>query len=109
MALVSWIWLASHALTLSGDGAADWLSTQITGKIPAVGRMGLGYYCDDAGRIVTETSIMRHADDHFTLITAAVAQWHDFDWLSKSLPDGLTLCRPHARLCHFDYLRAKVS
>ena len=76
---------------LSGEGAADWLSTQITGKIPAVGRMGLGYYCDDAGRIVTETSIMRHADDHFTLITAAVAQWHDFDWLSKSLPDGLTL------------------
>ena len=33
---------------------------------------------------------MRHSDDHFTLITA-VAQWHDFDWLNASLPEGLTL------------------
>ena len=76
---------------LSGAGAADWLNKQITGKLPAVGRMGLGYYCDEKGRIVTETSIMRHEQDHFTLITAAVAQWHDFDFLSASLPEGLTL------------------
>ncbi|MGC6529461.1 MAG: aminomethyltransferase family protein, partial [Candidatus Puniceispirillaceae bacterium] len=55
------------------------------------GRMGLGYYCDEKGRIVTETSIMRHDEDHFTLITAAVAQWHDFDWLNATLPDGISL------------------
>ena len=76
---------------LSGEGAADWLNKQITGKLPAIGRIGLGYYCDEQGRIVTETSIMRHSDDHFTLITAAVAQWHDFDFLSSTLPEGLSL------------------
>ena len=76
---------------LDGEGAADWLSQQITGKLPAAGRMGLGYYCDAKGRIVTETSIMRHSENHFTLITAAVAQWHDFDWLSATLPEGVSL------------------
>ena len=76
---------------LDGEGAADWLSQQITGKLPAAGRMGLGYYCDAQGRIVTETSIMRHSENHFTLITAAVAQWHDFDWLSATLPEGVSL------------------
>jgi len=76
---------------LSGDGAAAWLRTQITGALPRVGRMGLGYFADDKGRIVTEMSIMRTADDALTLITAAVAQWHDFEVLSRVLPEGLTL------------------
>ncbi|MEO0496627.1 MAG: FAD-dependent oxidoreductase [Pseudomonadota bacterium] len=78
---------------LSGEGAADWLRTQITGGLPKVGRMNLGYFADDRGRIVTEMSLIRKADDEFTLMTAAVAEWHDFDWLSENLPkDGsLTL------------------
>lgn len=76
---------------LSGDGAAEWLSEQITGRLPKIGRMGLGYFADDQGRIVTEMSIMRHAEDHMTLITAASAQWHDFEWLQKHLAAGVTL------------------
>ena len=76
---------------LSGADAADWLRQQITGGLPTVGRMNLGYFADDRGRIVTEMSIMRHEDDHFTLITAASAQWHDFEWLKKHLVDGLEL------------------
>lgn len=76
---------------LSGEGAADWLRIQIAGGLPKVGRMNLGYFADDRGRIVTEMSIMRHSDDHFTLITAATAQWHDFEWLKKHLAEGLDL------------------
>ena len=34
---------------------------------------------------------MRHSEDHFTLITAAAAQWHDFEILSRSLTQGLSL------------------
>ena len=76
---------------LSGRGAANWLRQQITGGLPKVGRMNLGYFSDDKGRIVTEMSIMRHDEDHFTLITAAPAQWHDKEWLRKHLDDGLEL------------------
>ena len=78
---------------LEGDGAADWLTTQITGNVPRVGRIGLGYFADANGRIVTEMSIVRLAEDSILLITAAPAQWHDFEWLKRNLPaDGsLTL------------------
>jgi dimethylglycine dehydrogenase len=76
---------------LTGKGAANWLRRQITGGLPKAGRMNLGYFADDRGRIVTEMSIMRHSDDHFTLITAASAQWHDREWLEKHLDTGLTL------------------
>lgn len=76
---------------LSGDGAADWLRQQITGGLPKIGRMNLGYFSDENGRIVTEMSLIRHTQDHFTLITAAGAQWHDFEWLKSHLDDGLQL------------------
>ncbi|MDP5086960.1 MAG: FAD-dependent oxidoreductase [Yoonia sp.] len=76
---------------LSGTGAADFLRGRITGGLPKIGRMNLAYFADTRGRILTEMSVMRHAEDHFTLITAAVAQWHDFDVLNNDLPAGLTL------------------
>ncbi|MEM7222523.1 MAG: FAD-dependent oxidoreductase [Pseudomonadota bacterium] len=76
---------------LSGDGAAAWLRTQITGPLPRVGRMGLGYFADSRGRVVTEMSIMRLDQDDLVLITAAAAQWHDFELLSRRLPKGLSL------------------
>jgi len=76
---------------LSGDGAAEWLRGMIAGALPKVGRMNLGYFPDNRGRILTEMSLIRHAEDHFTLITAATAQWHDRDLLMNALPDGLTL------------------
>lgn len=76
---------------LSGTGAADWLLSQIAGGLPKVGRMNLAYFADTRGRIKTEMSVMRHGEDKFTLITAAAAQWHDFELLQRNLPDGLHL------------------
>ncbi|MEM7742223.1 MAG: FAD-dependent oxidoreductase [Pseudomonadota bacterium] len=76
---------------LTGEGAAEWMRGMIAGGLPKIGRMNLGYFPDDKGRIVTEMSLMRHDEDHFTLITAAGAEWHDRELLEKSLPAGLTL------------------
>ncbi|MGH1464640.1 MAG: GcvT family protein [Cognatishimia sp.] len=77
--------------SLMGDGAGEWLRTRVAGALPKVGRMNLIYFADTRGRIVTEMSCIRHAEDQFTLMTAAVAQWHDFELLWRSLPDGLKL------------------
>jgi len=71
---------------LRGPGARAWLSTLITGVVPKPGKIGLGYFADDQGRIVTEMSILAHDEDTFVLITAAVAQWHDFEWLMRHRP-----------------------
>jgi dimethylglycine dehydrogenase len=76
---------------LTGDGAAEYLRSKITGGLPKIGRMNLAYFADNRGRILTEMSVVRHAEEHFTLITAASAQWHDCDVLKSDLPTGLEL------------------
>ncbi len=76
---------------LSGPGAADWLNSRIAGVLPKPGRMNLAYFPDDRGRILTEMSVMSHGEDHYMLITAAAAEWHDRDVLQKDLPERLTL------------------
>lgn len=76
---------------IEGSGAAEWLARQITGKVPGVGRLGLAYFADDKGRIVTEMSVARLAEDRLLLITAATAQVHDREWLQRHLEGGLTL------------------
>ena len=76
---------------VKGAGVAEWLARQITGKVPNVGRLGLAYFADDKGRIVTEMSVSRLAEDEVLLITAATAQGHDRDWLERHLETGLTL------------------
>ena len=73
---------------LQGPGARAWLSTMITGIVPKPGRIGLAYLGNDDGRIVTEMSLLAIDEDFFFLITAAVAQLHDFEWLKKHLTEG---------------------
>ncbi|MCC0014732.1 MAG: FAD-dependent oxidoreductase [Rhodobiaceae bacterium] len=73
---------------VEGDGARDWLSGIITGVVPKPGRIGLAYFSDDKGRIVTEMSIMAISESLYFLITAATAQWHDFEWLKNHLPQS---------------------
>ena len=76
---------------IKGAGVADWLARQITGKVPNVGRLGLAYFPDDKGRIVTEMSAARLAEDEVLLITAATAQAHDRDWIARHLGAGLVM------------------
>ena len=71
---------------LQGEGAAEFLRSNCTGGIPKVGRIGLLYFSDDRGRILTEMSAMRLDEDFFFLITAATAEWHDLEMLQKRMP-----------------------
>ena len=77
--------------TLKGTGAAAWLRGRIAGGLPKSGRMNLAYFADSRGRIVTEMSVMRFSEDEFLLITAATAEWHDFELLLADLPADLAL------------------
>ena len=71
---------------VQGAGADDWLRGLVTGALPKIGRVGLVYFADNRGRIVTEMSVTREAEDKFVLVTAASAQWHDREWLEKHMP-----------------------
>ena len=73
---------------VAGPGAVEWLEGLIAGGVPRVGRIGLGYFPDERGRIVTEMSLVRLAEEEVLLITAAAAEWHDLEWLQKRRPAG---------------------
>ncbi len=75
-----------------GPAAAGWVDKMITGRLPKVGKIGLGYFCNGRGGIVGEATISRLAEDRFWLLSAAPAEWHDRDWLHQHAPkDGVEI------------------
>ena len=78
-------------LTVAGSGARDWLDGLTASRLPSVGRVGLAYFADTRGRIVTEMSVIPRSGDEIWMITAATAQWHDGELLSRQAPDGITV------------------
>lgn len=81
---------------VAGKGARDWLNGLTVSRLPSAGRLTLAYFSDSRGRILTEMSVFAYSDEEFTLITAATAQWHDFDVLKNALPsDGSITLTDH--------------
>jgi len=78
-------------LAVKGPGARAWLDGLTASRLPSVGRVGLAYFPDSRGRIVTEMSVIPRSDDEMWLITAATAQWHDAELLSRQAPEGITV------------------
>ena len=78
-------------LSVEGEGARDWLDSLTASRLPSVGRVGLAYFGDSRGRIVTEMSVIPRSDDEMWLITAATAQWHDGELLSRQAPEGISV------------------
>jgi dimethylglycine dehydrogenase len=78
-------------LRLAGPGARAHLNSLTASKLPQPGRIGLAYFADARGRIVTEMTVLPFSDDDVGVITASVAQRHDADLLRRGLPDGVTL------------------
>ncbi len=76
-------------LAVEGKGARDWLDGLTASRLPSVGRVGLAYFADTRGRIVTEMSVIPRDDDEIWLITAATAQWHDGELLSRQAPEAI--------------------
>ena len=83
--------------SVKGPGAAAWLASLTASRLPKPGRLGLLYFADLRGRIVTEMSAFCYSDAEFTLITAAVAQSHDHDLLARAMPaDGSLILTDHS-------------
>ena len=78
-------------LKVEGPGARGFVDGLTSSRLPGPGRIGLAYFADEAGRTVTEMSVMVHSEEEVGLITAALAQWHDAEWLSRQAPQGVTV------------------
>ncbi len=83
---------------LRGPGAEGFLSRVMCGAVPKVGRVKLSYMLTPKGRIWSEATIARLADDRFLLCGPTLADLRDFDWLSQHLPsEGVTLQRGYSQ------------
>ena len=76
---------------VEGPGARAFIDGLTASRLPKPGRVSLAYFPDSRGRILTETSVMVHSDDEVGLITAATAQWHDYEIFARQLPEGVTI------------------
>ncbi|MDP3264514.1 MAG: FAD-dependent oxidoreductase [Tabrizicola sp.] len=78
-------------LRLSGPGARAHLDSLTASRLPPDGKIGLAYFADARGRIVTEMTVLPFNDEDIGVITAAIAQKHDADLIRRGLPEGVTL------------------
>ncbi len=78
-------------LAVEGPGARDWLDGLMASRMPPVGKVGLAYFPDARGRILTEMSVIPRSDDRIWLITAAAAQWHDGELLRRRAPEDIAV------------------
>lgn len=70
---------------LEGPDAADVLNWLVCGTLPPVGRVRLSYMLTPKGRIWSEATIARLAEDQFLLCGPTLAVDRDFDWISQCI------------------------
>jgi len=76
-------------IEVSGPGAFAFLDNIICTKLPKVGRLSLSYALLPDGKLLSELTIARLAEDKFYLVGAASSEWHDLDVLEMAMPqDG---------------------
>jgi dimethylglycine dehydrogenase len=73
---------------VTGPGAGAWLSSLLTARMPAPGRITLTAMLNEAGRIVGEFTVARaSAADEFYLFGSLPAEVHHSRWFIHHLPD----------------------
>jgi len=70
---------------LHGPEAAAALARVICGSLPTLGRVRLSYMLTPEGRIWSEATIARLAEDRFLLCGPTLAADRDFDWISAGI------------------------
>ena len=74
---------------IQGPCATKYLDSLLCSKLPRPGRLGLVYALTPTGTVLSEFTVTRLGDDHFYVVGAASAEWHDLDVLESALPvDG---------------------
>lgn len=71
---------------VKGSGAAPYLDRLLCSRLPKTGRVALCYALLPDGKVLSELTVSKIADDHFYLVGAAGAEWHDLDVLEAALP-----------------------
>ncbi|HSE95239.1 MAG TPA: aminomethyltransferase family protein, partial [Methylomirabilota bacterium] len=72
-----------------GPGAAAFLDRLCANRLPPPGRIVLSQLLNPRGTIESDVTVTRLQPERFLLVSAAVAELHDLDWLLRHAPaDG---------------------
>jgi dimethylglycine dehydrogenase len=72
-----------------GPGAEAFLNRLCANRLPRLGRIVLSQLLTPRGAIECDVTVTRLAPEHFLVLSAAVAELHDLDWLRRHAPtDG---------------------
>lgn len=72
---------------IRGTGALDWLASLTCSNVSrTTGKVSLCYFLTDKGNISSEATIIPLADGSVFFGSAAIAEFHDMDWLMEHLP-----------------------
>ena len=80
-------------IEIKGPGAEQYLDHLLCTRLPRTGRVTLCYALLPDGKILSEFTLSKIADQHYYAVGAASAEWHDLDVLEAALPadDSVTL------------------
>ncbi len=76
---------------IKGPGAGAYLDHLLCTKLPRTGRLTLCYALLPDGKVLSELTLSKLADDHYYAVGAATAEWHDLDLLQAALPSDGTV------------------
>jgi dimethylglycine dehydrogenase len=104
---------------VQGPGAADWLTSILTNRLPAPGRMALSPMLNHQGKLIGDFTVAALAPDDYRIFGSGVAEEYHGRWFARYLPSdgsvhlhaeglgltGLSIAGPAAR----DVLAAVVD
>ncbi len=90
---------------VQGPAAADWLSTIMANRVPAVGRIALSPMLNERGKLIGDFTMCRIAKDHFLLIGTYAAETYYLRWFERHLPPTGVTVRP----CAMQYVGLSVA
>jgi dimethylglycine dehydrogenase len=78
---------------IAGPGAEAFLDRLTCGAMPrSSGKVSLCYLLTERGNVLSEATIAKLGEGRYWFGSAAAAEWHDRDWLSRHLPvEGVRL------------------
>jgi dimethylglycine dehydrogenase len=72
---------------VGGPGAEAWLDRLCANRLPRLGRIALSQLLTERGTIECDVTLTRLEPDRFLVLSAAVAELHDLDWLRRHAPE----------------------
>ena len=73
---------------VEGEGATEFLDQVFCGAMPAIGRVKLSYMLTHKGKVWSEATIARLAENRYLLCGPTLADQRDLDWMMQFLPDS---------------------